>query len=256
MKFKTIALLFACIFSAHVMIAQSTLSGPPKKPKTTTQTSKPRSNSTSKTKKQNSNRQSAKPKELSGYINGHEWVDLGLPSGLKWATCNVGATSPEDYGDYFAWGETKTKSEYTVGNCPVCGKDNTWLRSNGYIDSSGNLTMSHDAARQNWGGTWRMPTESEIDELVDNTTTTWTTQNGVKGRLVKSKRNGKSIFIPAAGCRYGTSSDYVGVGGDCWSSAPLESTSSCAYSLYFDLGNFWRDSCHRGYGRSVRAVSE
>ena len=191
-----------------------------------------------------------------GVINGHEWVDLGLPSGLKWATCNVGAITPKGFGKYFAWGETTSKSQYTEGNCLTYDKDSTWLRSNGYIDESGNLTMDHDAARQNWGGTWRIPTKSEIDELVKNTTTTWSTLNGVKGRLVTSKHNGKSIFIPAAGGRSEASICDVGDYGNCWSSTRYESISDYAYSLYFNSDDFehaWY-VCYGGY--SIRPVTE
>lgn len=255
MKFKTIALLFACIFSAQVMVAQSTLSGPPKKPKTTTQTSKPRSNSTSKPRKQKANSQSPKMSAPDGTINGFSYVDLGLPSGLKWATCNVGATSPEGFGDYFAWGETKTKSSYTTDNCPTNDKNNTWLRNNGYIDSSGNLTMSHDAARQNWGGTWRMPTVAEIDELVNNTTSQWTKRKGVSGRLVTSKHNGKSIFIPAAGCFDEASTFDVGDRGYCWSSTPC-GFDNAVYGMIFLSDYFNRHRYYFYYGFSVRAVSE
>ena len=97
---------------------------------------------------------------------GHEWVDLGLS--VKWATCNVGATNPEEYGDYFAWGETRTKSEYTDSNCTSYGK--SWGDIGG--DSS------RDAATASWGGSWRMPTPAEFQELKDNCDWTWTTQNG------------------------------------------------------------------------------
>ena len=192
----------------------------------------------------------------SGFIGGHRYVDLGLPSGLKWATCNVGATKPEEYGDYFAWGETKTKSSYTESNSATYGMDNSWLKSNGYIDSRGNLSKAHDAASANWGSTWRMPTKAEIDELVENTTTEWTTRNGVKGSLVKSERNGNSIFIPAAGYRGGTLLNYAGENGYCWSSPPDESSANYAYSLGFYSGYFSRVWSNRGCGQSVRPVSE
>ena len=191
-----------------------------------------------------------------GTINGHEWVDLGLPSGLKWATCNVGANSPEDYGDYFAWGETNTKAEYTEENSLTYGLTMSQLQSQGYIDESGNLTPSHDAATANWGGSWRMPTETELEELDNRCTSTWTTQNGVKGYKVTGP-NGNSIFLPAAGCRYGSSLDYAGKGGFYWSSTPNESFfSDCALDLYFDSslqGVYWGN---RDGGRSVRPVTE
>lgn len=188
-------------------------------------------------------------------INGYDWVDLGLPSGLKWATCNVGASSPEDYGDYFAWGETETKSEYTKSNSLTHGLTISGLHSQGYIDGSGNLTPSHDAATANWGGSWRMPTADEIQELLDECTWTWTTQNGVNGYKVTGP-NGNHIFLPAAGFRSGSSLYYAGEDGSYWSSTPYESDSSRAYYLYFLSDNQYVYCFDRGDGRSVRPVAE
>ena len=136
--------------------------------------------------------------------NGHEYVDLGLPSGLKWATCNVGATAPEEYGDYFAWGETETKATYDLSNYKWCNgtyESMTKYCTNseyGIVDNKTTLELSDDAARVNWGGSWRMPTKAEQDELrnTDNCTWEWTTQNGVNGYKVTSKKNGNSIFLP------------------------------------------------------------
>lgn len=176
----------------------------------------------------------------------HDYVDLGLPSGLKWATCNVGATSPEDYGHYFAWGETNPKVEYTEDNCFTYGKQMS--------DISGNA--QYDAATANWGGTWRMPTYSEQKELLNNCTWTWTTQNGVNGYNVKGP-NGNSIFLPAAGCRYGSSLDDAGSYGFYWSSAPYGSISDdYAYLLSFGSGPRYVDGGSRYYGQSVRPVVE
>ncbi len=178
--------------------------------------------------------------------NGHEYVDLGLPSGLKWATCNVGANTPEEYGNYYAWGETETKSEYTDDNCTTFKKN--------LGDISGD--SRYDAARRNWGGSWRIPTAEECQELVDNCTWTWTTQGGHKGYKVTSKKNGNSIFLPAAGYRNGSSLYYQGEYGYYWSSTPSESDTEVAYSLFFFssyLSVGWGD---RYYGRTVRPVSE
>ncbi|MBQ4621338.1 MAG: hypothetical protein IJB28_01640, partial [Bacteroidaceae bacterium] len=122
----------------------------------------------------------------------HETVDLGLPSGLRWATCNVGASSPEEYGDYFAWGETTTKSSYTSSNSTTYNLSVPTLQSRGIIGSDGNLTAAYDVATANWGGSWRMPTLDEMEELLNKCTWTWTTQNGVKGRKVTGP-NGNSI---------------------------------------------------------------
>ena len=189
-------------------------------------------------------------------INGHEYVDLGLPSGLKWATCNVGAETPEAYGDYFAWGETTTKTDYSSSNCPTYGLDNSQLQSKGYIDSEGNLTPQYDAATANWGGDWRMPTYDELNELRTQCTWTWTTQNGVKGYKVTSKVNSNYIFLPAAGYRIVSSLNNAGSYGDYWSSSPYGSYSDYAYGLYFN-SSFPGMCNHLRYGgQSVRPVLE
>jgi hypothetical protein len=175
---------------------------------------------------------------------GHEWVDLGLS--VKWATCNVGATNPEEYGDYFAWGETRTKPEYTRFSCTSNGK--SWGDIGG--DSS------RDAATASWGGSWRMPTKAEFQELIDNCDWTWTTQNGKNGYKVTSKKNGQSIFLPAAGCRYG---DLLYLDGECgryWSSTPLESYTVNAYNLYFYEGRRSVNWYYRNFGLSIRPVLE
>ena len=144
----------------------------------------------------------------------HEWVDLGLPSGTLWATCNIGADSPEEYGDYFAWGETQPKSNYSWATYKYCkGSSNTLTRYcyqsdygyNGFTDTLTELLPEDDAATANWGENWHTPSLAQIQELFDSTytTTAYTTQNGVKGRKITSNINGESIFLPAAGYRYG-----------------------------------------------------
>ena len=183
--------------------------------------------------------------------NGHEYVDLGLS--VKWATCNVGATSPEEYGDYFAWVETNTKSEYSSSNCPAYELSISELQSHGYIDGEGNLTSQYDAAIANWGGDWRMPTIAEMQELLNNCIWTWTTQNGVEGHKVIGP-NGNSIFLPAAGCRLESSLEYAGRLGDYWSSTPYDNNDSYACSLYFDSGYHYIGYYYRHYGRPVRSV--
>ena len=193
-------------------------------------------------------------KPTTGVINGHEWVDLGLPSGLKWAACNVGASSPERYGDYFAWGETRTKSSYVHDNSTTNYLSTSELQSRGIIGSDGNLTAAYDAATANWGSKWRMPTRDEIEELIDNCTWTWTTQNGVNGRKVTGL-NGNSIFLPAAGYRYGTGLDRAGSYGYYWSASP-SSNSYYACSLYFNSDNYGWDYGIRDDGQSVRPVSD
>ena len=179
-----------------------------------------------------------------GYINGHEYVDLGLS--VKWATCNVGASSASDWGNYYAWGETSTKTEYWESN------STTYKKKLG--DISGD--SRYDAARRNWGGSWRMPTKAECQELVNNCTWTWTTQGGHSGYKVTSKKNGNSIFLPAAGYRLGSSLDFQGEYGYYWGSTPLESNTEFAYGLYFGSSSHRVDWLNRYRGRTVRPVCD
>ena len=290
-----------------------------------------------------------------GTANGHDWVDLGLPSGTKWATTNVGATTPEGYGDYFAWGETQSKDTYTLENykwydstteeytkypkakrnvvlpgseqgrksltfnvtvpygthvCYIVGSPSwehlkmqkvddthftlttdeldglaykycagdTWTFVEKLADGAHPadreyaesdvvvawnaiqdpeitiLELEDDAANFNWGGDWRMPTIDEIDELVDNCTWTWTTQNGVNGYKVSSKVNANSIFLPAAGYRYSSDIYYAGSSGSYWSSSLGTSSSNGACSLFSSSNVDWGNNYLRDYGHSVRAV--
>ncbi len=175
-------------------------------------------------------------------INGHEYVDLGLS--VKWAACNVGASSIEDYGNYYAWGETTTQAEYTRANSKTYGKD--------IDDISGN--PQYDAARANWGGTWRLPTKAEFDELRNKCKWEWTELGGKKGCRVIGP-NGNSIFLPVAGLRSGSLLDYSDTGGFYWSSTPDSSTDS-AYYLHFGRGYRNTDWHYRLYGFPVRPVSE
>ena len=191
-----------------------------------------------------------------GEIAGHIYVDLGLPSGLKWATCNIGADKPEDYGDYFAWGETETKSTYTVDNSATYGLSISQLQSQGIINVDNNLTPSHDAAAVNWGGSWRMPTKTEQEELINNCTWTWPTQNGVYGCKVTGP-NGNSIFLPAAGCYNGSSIGGEAYFGGCLSSTPYNVDNvGYAYSLLFLYGVQEVEYGERHFGQTVRPVSE
>ncbi|MBQ9362655.1 MAG: hypothetical protein IJT97_04440 [Bacteroidaceae bacterium] len=168
-----------------------------------------------------------------GKQNGHEWVDLGLS--VKWATMNIGANSPEDYGGYFAWGETSTKSTYSWstykwGSYSPLAKYCT-DSSFGTVDNKTKLELEDDAARANWGGSWRMPTDAEMTELRTKCTWDWTSQNGVNGCKVTGP-NGNSIFLPAAGIRdYGRLSN-AGSVGNYWSSS-LDTDFNCdAYGLH------------------------
>ena len=191
----------------------------------------------------------------------HEYVDLGLPSGLLWATCNVGADSPEDYGDYFAWGETTTKSTYDYSTYKWChDSPSTTLitkyctkSSYGTVDNKTVLDPEDDAAHANWGGAWRMPTREEMDELKNNCGWTWTTQGGKNGYRVTGP-NGSSIFLPAAGF-YDDSSLYdAGFYGNYWSSSLYTDDPNGAYYLYFHSGYVDMFADNRNYGHSVRPV--
>lgn len=193
--------------------------------------------------------------EPDGEIAGHYYVDLGLPSGLKWATCNVGATSPEDYGDYFAWGETSPKVVYDwdtylhwndLDGDGYCDYGEPTINS----DISGNV--QYDAATANWGGNWRMPTKDEMQELVDHCEWEWTQVNGVNGSKVIGP-NGSCIFLPAAGLRYGTTLTNDGNYGSCWSSTPYNSYAS---HLSFYDGDEGVYGSNRYYGQTVRPISE
>ncbi len=182
------------------------------------------------------------PDGSDGKHEGHEYVDLGLS--VKWATCNVGATSPEDYGHYFAWGETSPKEKYTEENSLTYGKQMS--------DISGNA--QYDAATANWGGDWRMPTNYELGELSDECIWTWTMQNGVEGFNVKGT-SGNSIFLPAAGFRDGSS--LGGAGGFYWSSTPYDNNYDySAYYLFFVSVGLGMNGHYCYYGQSVRPVVE
>ena len=191
-------------------------------------------------------------------IGGHEYVDLGLPSGTLWATCNVGAEKPEDYGLYFAWGETKGYTGDTSDGRLFNWDNYKWGKKDAltkYTGSDGKAELydADDAATANWGGKWRMPTLNEIYELLDNTTHKWVTQNGVNGRLFTAA-NGNSIFLPASGYRSGRYLVEVGSVGYYWSSLLYESRPAYAFFLYFLSDNADRDYGNRCYGKSVRPV--
>lgn len=199
--------------------------------------------------------------------NSHKYIDLGLS--VKWATCNMGALVPEECGDYYAWGETSTRSSYTwenyrfrtSGDSYENVKFNKYNKYNTESDrgSVGNRTvleMSDDVARQKWGGSWRMPTYDEFRELIDNCTWIWTTMNGVSGYKVTSKKSGyssRSIFLPAAGYRLGSGLGRAGEGGYFWSSS-LGYSLVLARCLDFNSGRPSADYCYRNYGLSVRPV--
>ena len=193
--------------------------------------------------------------------NGYEYVDLGLPSGLKWATCNVGANAPEEYGDYFAWGEVESKTTYNWSTYKWCNGSNNTLTKYNYKDGYGTLDnkmvldKEDDAAAVNWGGAWRMPTKAEQDELLSNCTWTWTTQNGVNGYKVTGP-SGNCIFLPAVGYRKESSLSRDGSNGNFWLSSIYEGLPDNAYGLFFDSEEHVWSIFYRFYGRPVRPVCD
>ena len=193
-----------------------------------------------------------------------EWVDLGLPSGLLRAKCNLGATKPEVYGDYYAWGETSTKEVYTWETYKYCtavyeyGWFKTLSKYNtdseyGTPDNLTTLQPSDDVATAKLGDGARMPTETEWNELLDNTTSEWTTENGVYGRRLTAS-NGKSLFLPAAGYRWGSELYYAGEVGNYWSSSFDADDPDDAWVFLFSSDGQGMNYDFRYGGLSVRPV--
>jgi hypothetical protein len=206
--------------------------------------------------------------------DGVEAVDLGLPSGLKWASCNVGATKPEEYGDYFAWGETETKESYYwdsykwvnegQSNWSQINKytfadnqtDGCWYSGGEFVgDGRKKLSGADDAATANWGSKWQMPTREQFEELINSayTTSEYTTQNGVSGLKVTGS-NGNSIFLPAVGFRFATDAYLPGSAGYYWSRSVGPSNSDYASLLFFNSSAKVMDSNTRIIGCCIRPV--
>ena len=202
----------------------------------------------------------------------HDMVQL-WEGGPYWATTNIGAENPEDYGYYFWWGDTvgyKRENDkwvaadgssynfsFSSSNVPTYGKSIVTLKSEGWITADSVLVPAHDVAHVHWGGKWRMPTDAEFSDLINNCTTTWTTQNGVYGRLVTGKGAyaDRSIFLPAVGSGINSNILYPGSYGYYWSSSPESAYSYYAWGLYFHSSDFYRQSqIARFSGRSVRPV--
>lgn len=214
--------------------------------------------------------QASTPK--SGYQNGHEWVDLGLPSGTKWATMNVGASSPSDYGSYFAWGETSTKSIYSGNNLKNCisisDDGHGYMKFSKYVtdsncgkvDGKTELDLNDDAAFKIWGSGWRIPSKAQQDELCEKCHWSWTTMGDHNGCKVVGP-NGNFIFLPAAGYR-GVDNDGSGIllnagsGGSYLSSSLHTSYNSNAYYLGFYSGGQFVKYIFRYCGNSVRPVCQ
>ena len=185
---------------------------------------------------------------------GHEYVDLGLPSGLKWATCNVGATTPEAYGNYYAWGEIKPKETYSWDTYNFTADSGTTFTKYNATDGKTTLDPDDDVAATDWGGNWRMPTDDEWKELIDSCTQTWTTLNGINGYEIKSKINGNSIFLPATGFRSDEALNYDGSSGVYWSRTLDTGSPENAGGIGFVPNALERLGSHRYYGRAVRPV--
>ena len=198
--------------------------------------------------------------------NGHEYVDLGLPSGTLWATMNVGASKASDAGLYFQWGDTSGYTEAQIGTGSGQKKfasnwsDYKWYDTNKkaftkYTTTGATLDLEDDAAHVNMGGSWHMPTPEQINELLSNTTNTWTAQDGVKGRLFTSKTDSsKSIFFPAAGYALDGSVHDFRRYGYVWSSMLGKDNVYGGQYLIFDSGSIHLYSNNRYYGHSVRGV--
>ena len=174
----------------------------------------------------------------------YSYVDLDLPSGNLWAECNIGASRPEEYGDYYAWGEIETKEVYNLSTSLNYG-----MRLN---DFQGDPT--YDVAAAKWGGDWRMPNYDDMIELANYCIWEWTTQNGVIGYLVTSKQNGEKLFMPAAGCRANTTVLYAGSDGYYFGSTPEGAGTENAWMIWFNESRRTVDGCVRAYGNTIRPV--
>lgn len=196
--------------------------------------------------------------------NNHEWVDLGLPSGTQWATFNVGASKPEDFGDYFAWGETVG---YNGGKTAFHNYNYKYYdgyslfkyctdSSIGTIDNKTELEPEDDAATVNWGSSWQMPSSEQFAELINSsyTTTSWTTLNDVHGWMIVSKNNGNNIFLPAAGHHHGVAFSGADSFGRYLSRSLHTSNTLSAFIIDFYSERIRIYHALRYYGQSVRPV--
>ncbi len=201
--------------------------------------------------------------------NGYEYVDLGLS--VKWASRNIGALDTHDYGNYYAWGETSTKSIYSGytykwydGVMYSDGNTTLWYNKKyncspfyGTVDGKISLDPEDDVAHKSWGGLWRMPTGKEVDELIENCSFEWTSSNGIKGAKFTGP-NGRSIFLPAAGIKVDSGHVYIGVEGNYWTATFQDSVSENnphgAYPLFFNNYNCYKSNTSRHYGAVIRPV--
>jgi len=187
----------------------------------------------------------------------YSWIDLGLS--VKWASMNIGANSPEEYGNYYAWGEVAVKDEYTWNSYTLCDSSSTWMNKYcdnflyGIEDNKKTLELIDDAANFNYGGNWRMPTFNEMQELIDSCSWVWTAQNDTNGYLITGP-NRNSIFLPAAGCLINKELSDFGSFGSYWTSSLGKSNPTTATDLYFSSGNQEKAEGMRYAGLTIRAV--
>lgn len=219
---------------------------------------------------------------VSGNIGGHNYVDIGLPSGIKWATCNMGASKPSDSGDYYAWGEVETKGGYSWTTYLFCkeedGRLNKYCHTEelGVVDKKSVLELDDDASTSKWGKKWRMPRKEEFQELIDNCIWEWTNDfegSGKSGCVGTSKRNENKIFFPASGQRYEAKYafaqmpgfsipnpqngiEFEGEFGGYWSSSLCLERSKGAFIMNVSSYAMELDIAQRCIGHSVRAVCE
>ena len=197
-----------------------------------------------------------------GVSNGHEWVDMG--TGVKWATVNLGASAPDDFGAYYAWGELNTKDDYSWPSYKYGHNSNSLTKycstpndgMDGFADMMTKLQLEDDIAHTEWGGNWRLPTHAELTAMISQCTSTWTVRNGHEGVLFTSTTTGEEIFFPAAGFRANTGYNGVGQSGRYWSSSLNSDGSASAWGLYFDSSKSLARSNKRVNGFSIRPVLE
>ena len=197
--------------------------------------------------------------------NGFEYVDLGLPSGTRWARCNVGANSETDYGLYFAFGETNGYNRFTNGD-RTFDRRNYKFSNKSFIynftkynntDEKKVLDLCDDAAHTHMGGKWHMPTDEQIRELIKNTENTWVTDynnSGVNGRLFTSKRNGEKLFFPACGLLFAEGYNGLNKFGYFWSNSVDNYRSDCGRDLLFGTVIIFNSIGNRTLGLCVRGV--
>ncbi len=218
----------------------------------------PQKSTKAKTKSQNTVKRSSTTNtnpltEPDGYIDNHGYVDLGLPSGIKWSTCNIGSLSSEDVGNYYSWGETSTKNVYSKLNSRTLDKTKYKLELLGFINSEGNLKPSYDIVYEEWGENWRMPTQSDFQELIEKCNWSWqTTKDGNYGYSVLGP-NKKVIFIPIGGYKDGIDLLNFQKYGYYWTSSV--SIDENAWSLFIDKHHHLTNFNNRSLGFNVRPVS-